>query len=250
MLMLYFSATGNSRYIARLFSAKMKFASHSIEENTDFEKLINKSGIIAFCYPIYGSRVPRPMREFVSQHIDALRDKKLIIFCTQAMFSGDGARALTDLLPKNHVDVIYAEHFTMPNNISNFFPPLQSDAKVAKILQSARNKLGKTCINISRGIVKKHGFNNASKALGLIQGAFWPRVEKICSDKVWIDDGKCTLCGLCAKICPTKNLQISMGEIITSNDNCALCSRCMNRCPQKAIAVVFPTLPKKQYRGV
>jgi hypothetical protein len=34
-------------------------------------------------------------------------------------FSGDGARALTDLFPENHVKVVYAEHFKMPNNVGN-----------------------------------------------------------------------------------------------------------------------------------
>ena len=59
------------------------------------------------------------MREFVSKYVEELKDKKLIIFCTQLFFSGDGARVFTDLLPKGYGEVIYAEHFNMPNNICN-----------------------------------------------------------------------------------------------------------------------------------
>ena len=248
MLTLYFSGTGNSRYIARLFSAKMRFAHHSIEESLDFGQLINDVEVIAFCYPIYGSRVPKPLRDFVAQHIDALHGKKLIIFCTQAIFSGDGARAFIDLLPKNHVKVIYAEHFTMPNNISNFYLPLQGNNRVAKILQNTRNKLGKACVDIARGIVKKRGFSSISRGLGLVQGVFWPPIEKICAERVWVND-KCTKCRLCIKICPMNNFHTFDGEVRTKG-NCALCSRCMNHCPQKAIAVAFYRFPKAQYKGI
>ena len=119
MLMLYFSGTGNSKYIANLFSKKVNAKCYSIEENIDFKKEIKRHNTIAFCYPIYASNVPRIMREFVSKYVEELKDKKLIIFCTQLFFSGDGARVFTDLLPKGYGEVIYAEHFNMPNNICN-----------------------------------------------------------------------------------------------------------------------------------
>lgn len=120
MIMLYFSCTGNSKYIANMFSDKMDIQCHSIEEKIDFKSLIDKHETIAFCYPIYGSYVPRIMRDFVQGKVDKLKNKKLIIFCTQLMFSGDGARSFTDLLPDGYGEVIYAEHFNMPNNICNF----------------------------------------------------------------------------------------------------------------------------------
>ena len=41
MLMLYFSGTGNSKYIANLFSKKVNAKCYSIEENIDFKKEIS-----------------------------------------------------------------------------------------------------------------------------------------------------------------------------------------------------------------
>ena len=126
MLMLYFSGTGNSKYIAELFcnvinthlsqsaSAGLPSQCFSIEEMIDFEQLISSHEIIGFCYPIYGSRVPRVMREFVKKYFNFLKEKKVIIFCTQWIFSGDGARVFTDMFPRNFIKVIYAEHFLMP----------------------------------------------------------------------------------------------------------------------------------------
>ncbi|MHB1152933.1 MAG: EFR1 family ferrodoxin [Eubacteriales bacterium] len=131
MLMLYFSGTGNSKYIAETFSNRMNALCYSIEEPRTFGDIIKQNEIIGFCFPTYGSRIPRIMRAFVLRHINQLKSKKLIIFCTQLMFSGDGARVFTDLLPKNHVEVIYAEHFNMPNNLCNF--PVFKVTVVSKI---------------------------------------------------------------------------------------------------------------------
>ncbi|MCL2185848.1 MAG: flavodoxin domain-containing protein [Treponema sp.] len=84
MLMLFFSGTGNSKYIAELFCRKINTIPvsqcYSIEENVDFGKLISSYETIGFCYPIYGSRVPRIMREFAGKYIEFLKDKKNYYF--------------------------------------------------------------------------------------------------------------------------------------------------------------------------
>jgi hypothetical protein len=179
MLMLYFSGTGNSKYIAETFSRYMDAKCHSIEEQLDYDQLLASEETIAFCYPIFGSRVPRIMREFVVQHIESLKNKKLIIFCTQMMFSGDGARVFTNMFPRGDIEVIYAEHFFMPNNVNNlFFLPLASKERIAKQIKAADRKMQIVCQNITAGIVKKRGFNIISRGLGLLQGVFVPGWEK------------------------------------------------------------------------
>ena len=249
MLMLYFSGTGNSKYIAELFCQRMNGIFHSIEDNIDFNNLIASEEIIGFCYPIYGSRVPRIMREFAKSHMELLKGKQVIIFCTQMYFSGDGARAFTDIFPRGFVQVIYAEHFLMPNNVCNMFiTPLPSEKSIKKYIIKAEKKMQTVCDKITNGIIKKRGFNPMSRALGLIQGTLYPKLEKIGLDKVWINDS-CTKCNLCVSACPMNNLENENGKIVSKN-NCTLCYRCINRCPQKAISVYFRGKVKKQYKGL
>ncbi|MCL2372462.1 MAG: flavodoxin domain-containing protein [Defluviitaleaceae bacterium] len=107
MLTLFFSGTGNTEYIARAFSQKMQYHCLSIEDEADFPAEIAAADTLAICYPIYGSRVPLIMREFVARHMDIFRGKKLVILVTQLIFSGDGARVLCDIFPAGHVEVIY-----------------------------------------------------------------------------------------------------------------------------------------------
>jgi len=249
MLMLYFSGTGNSKYVAELFASEMNAACHSIEESVDFGLMISESDRIAFCYPVYMSRVPRIMREFVSRHLGVLKGKKVIIFCTQLILSGDGARSFAALFPNNYVEVIYAEHFFMPNNVNNVpILPMPSEKTIASCINSAKRKMAKVCADIRQGKVKKRGFNPLSRLLGLPQGVFMSKTEQLANKSIRVD-ADCTVCGLCVKICPTNNLAVNEGKII-HNHNCTMCYRCINKCPKMAISVLFQGKVKKQYRGI
>ena len=260
MFTLYFSATGNTKYIAELFSDKIGATCLSIEADADFASEITSHDTIAFCYPIYGSRVPRIMREFVEKHMDNLQGKKIVILVTQMMFSGDGARVFTDMFADDAVQVIYAEHFNMPNNICNT-PILKhaSKRKIEKYKAKTEKKMARVCKDIENGTIRKRGFSKLSILLGSTQGKTWQgdsknphlnknSMEQKAKSAVKIHDD-CNSCGLCVKICPMRNLQMQ-DETLQHLNNCTLCYRCVNRCPQKAITVLFHRRPKWQYRGL
>ena len=259
MLILYFSGTGNTEHVAQLFSKKTGAKCLSIETDTDITAELKSHDTLAFCYPIYGSRVPRIMREFVVRHIPDIAHKKLIILVTQTLFSGDGARVFTDMFWEDTVNVIYAEHIHMPNNICN--TPLlwpTSQRKIEKYKRKAEMKIAQICSDIEKGVVKRRGFSRISQWLGNIQGRAWQgdskdnniqaSLEQKAKDSVKIHN-HCSICGLCIKICPAKNLA-TKGEAIEQLNNCTVCYRCVNRCPQKAITVLFHKIPKWQYKGL
>ena len=260
MVTIYFSGTGNTKYIAELFSRIMGTECLSIEEEANFSMLINSHDTIIFCYPIYGSRVPLIMREFVAAHLTELKGKRIAIFVTQLMFSGDGARVLCDLFPSGHIEVIYAEHFRMPNNICNIaLLRMKNSKNIKKRLIRAEKTMENVCRNIKAGIVKKKGFSAVSRLLGKIQGKPWQgdsknafaeesSMENRAKHGIKIDND-CTICKVCVEICPMKNLETKNGAISHKN-NCTACYRCVNRCPQKAITVLLHNKPKWQYKGI
>ncbi len=249
VLTLYFSGTGNSKYVAELFAARMGGGSHSIEEKADFGGLIQTADAVAFVYPVYASRVPRIMREFAKAHAESLRGKRLVILCTQMGFSGDGARCFTDLLPKGTYAVLYAEHIMMPNNINNLWVFLKTGEKrVRRLADKARRTVERIGGDIEAGVVKRRGFNVGSRILGLLQGAFLPYMERVSSDAVRIG-ADCTGCGLCVKRCPMHNLTLENGKA-AAHGNCTECYRCTNLCPERAIRVYFKAKAKWQYRGI
>lgn len=248
MVIVYFSGTGNSEYIARSFAAQMDCACYSIEEPVDFTAVLKEQQTVAVCYPIYGSCVPALMRDFARRHAALLAEKRLIVFCTQMMFSGDGAKAFTRLLPS--CKVIYAEHFNMPNNISNFalFPVTEKERLRKKAKADA--KMARVCRDIKNGVVFLRGWSRASQLLGYLQNTFWPGVERKKASSFRAGDS-CNGCGLCAKKCPASNLvQQEPRKKPIQQNCCILCYRCVNLCPQKAATVLLHAPVKTQYKGI
>lgn len=247
MVVFYFSGTGNSKFIAEQFAEKMGAECHSIEEKIDFKKLFDTVDTVAVVYPIYGSCVPRIMREFAERYLDELKEKKLIIFCTQMLFSGDGARAFARLIPNCEKQILYAEHFKMPNNICNYplFPMTKKELETKP--ERAVKRLDEICNDIKNGVIKKRGWNLFSALLGKTQNVAYPKIEENARHSFHADD-TCIKCGLCVKICPMNNLEIVNGQVI-QKDNCTVCYRCVNACPKQAATVYIKTKPKRQYKG-
>ena len=248
MIVLYFSGTGNSAYVAKGFAQRMGADCHSIEENLDFAALLAAHDTVAVCYPIYGSCVPRILRDFTARYSPALTEKKLIILCTQMMFSGDGARAFARLLPGCEGNVLYAEHFNMPNNISNFwlFPVREGERRRKQ--RTADRKLERVCRDIQNGVIKRRGWGRFSALLGRVQNSSWPAIEEKQKGSFQADSD-CNRCGACVRRCPVGNLELTQAGV-AQKDNCILCYRCVNLCPQKAATVLVHTKPKRQYKGI
>jgi ferredoxin len=57
------------------------------------------------------------------------------------------------------------------------------------------------------------------------------------SSKLKIDNDKCIGCGLCAKLCPMKNITIKEHKAV-SGDQCTMCYRCINKCPGQALTLL------------
>lgn len=58
--------------------------------------------------------------------------------------------------------------------------------------------------------------------------------------KVYIDEGTCTQCSQCARICPTEVLRMEGGRVRIRTDSplgCIACGHCMMVCPEESIAV-------------
>ncbi len=244
MVTIYFSGTGNSEFLANKFSSEMMCKCYSIEDKVDFNRIIKENDVIALCYPIHFSKAPVLFMNFVSKHKDIFKGKKIISLCTQQFYSGDGARSIFDLL--EDVEVIYAEHFNMQNNITSW----PSYYKLTKrnnerCLRGVEKKVALVANDVKNGKVKLKGFSEFSKLLGRGQHISPEKVKEKQLKAVRVNDS-CVLCRKCVKYCPTRNLNIESGKVI-DNGECTFCMRCVNICPKKSLTVLIHGKVKEQY---
>lgn len=244
-LVLYFSGTGNTRYVANKAAGIFNGPVFSIEEKQNYEKLIASSARVILCFPIYHSVAPIIMKEFVTRYKKVFSGKEIIIFSTQQCFSGDGAMSIVSCLPKT-CRVIYAQHFNMPSNIGNI--PLYSiltKGDIKKAVVRADKKLREAAEEIKKGIIRKRGASRFAKLLGKTQNFSEKKLYETKRNDVRVTK-ECIACGRCVRSCPAHNLTLESG-VITSHNQCIFCYRCVNICPKKAITVLIHSKVRFQY---
>lgn len=250
MLTIYFSGTGNSRYIARRFSQVMQGECLSIEDQADFSVRMRAHTRLAVCYPIHNGGVPRIMREFAAAYRDDFRGKQMILLCTQMLSSCDGACAFTDLFPDNWFTVIYADHFLMPGNLCNILPSWTYGPRLTQWEKERANaKIHRIEQHLRQHRVRQRGSGPVSRLLGT-----WRRQNQssdAAASRGNVHVGpECSGCGTCAGQCPAGNLVLNGHGPVMANNNCMHRYRCVNLCPQKAITVAFHRPVIHQYPGI
>ncbi|HSW36302.1 MAG TPA: EFR1 family ferrodoxin [Candidatus Limnocylindrales bacterium] len=255
-VIFYFSGTGNtwwvSEELARLLGERgMKVQPYSIEKLKpgEADRLIQDCDLAGFGYPIYGSDLPLIMKDFITE-LRKVDQKLAFVYCTQWLWSGDGARVGATFLGPKGFKVGWGEHILMPNNVTvNFLPfPYTNDRrKIDFVLVKASRRLARFANQIVADRYFRRGFNLASFLLGCFQRVPFRLTFNRFRDDVKVNSNLCVKCGSCARLCPSGNLVCKDGEIITTGQ-CILCLRCYNFCPAQAVA--YRNQVHKKTRGI
>jgi ferredoxin len=180
----------------------------------------------------------------------AVHQKIAFTFCTQWLFSGDGAAYGARQLAKKGFIVLWQAHFMMPNNITDLrILDHKSPYDYSKIATSVHKKAKRLVQAIIDHREQRFGSNVFSLLLGLTQRFPFEKMDRVAFARaVNIKDVWCTRCGICVKLCPTKNLFKDQNKIQTLG-NCTLCYRCVNHCPTQAIRLATKQRVKYPYLG-
>ncbi|MBU0996569.1 MAG: EFR1 family ferrodoxin [Firmicutes bacterium] len=253
IVLFYFSGTGNTYYVAKKIMEYFRKSDicdlYSIEKHlADGSDLIESADIVGIGYPIYGSSLPKIVKDFISSLKTS--NKIAFTFCTQLMFSGDGAAYGGRLLKKRGFVVKWQEHFNMPNNITDIrILTLRHKMNYQKIEKRISYKTRKFVQRILSERPYKKGSNFFSLLLGLSQRVAYEKMElNAYPNAIRIKEELCNGCTLCTLICPTNNLEMKDG-IAVSKDYCTLCYRCINHCPKKAMYMILKKGVKHPYHG-
>ncbi len=207
-------------------------------ENNEVIRYIGNEEITVFGYPVYYSNLPKIVRDFIVDNRSIWQNKKVFIISTMGLFSGDGAGCAARLFKKHGATVLGGLHVKMPDCIGDVKLLKKSLDENRKIVSEADSKIDSAAENFKAEKYTKNGLNIFCRIAGLFgQRLYFGHKTKHYYTKIKIDKDKCIKCGLCASLCPMKNINITNDKIVFEN-KCTMCYRCFANCPKQAITII------------
>ena len=283
-MIFYFSGTGNTRWAAiKLASAtqdrlvdiaeEMRRMKTSGAEKT--EPFILKEGErLGFVFPVHGWRVPRLVREFISRLQISLTESSsdktstlsgattflpfVYAVCTAGDSIGLTIDNLNDTLSANTTlhnlgisKVSSAYSLIMPESYVGLpFMDVDPKEKEIKKKEASAQELEVICEEVFN---RKEGINRLIKGpipwfFTKVIGGFFEHVL-ITDKRFHVTKEKCVKCGICANVCPVRDIEGGKGEMPKwlHHKDCLTCFCCYHHCPHHAIEFGHQTQKKGQY---
>ena len=263
----YFSGTGNTWWVTQKIKEVFEEKGNSVEifsierKDLNWDELLpialRESDIIGVGFPVYGSRIPNNMRNWVQKTLnkyskDYQNSLRAFVFDTMAMFSGDPPLLMKKLLKKGGFKVKQAINIRTLSNLPQMKRIMTWDKKKQEeIFFKAEKKIRKfvdIIIENKKWLMRRDPF---TRLVAIFQrvGFIWE--ENYFRKLFKIDKEICNLCNICVNYCPVDNLTIEETEdkpIINYGPDCVFCMRCFNNCPVNAIIVMKRTRDFEKYR--
>ena len=211
----YFSGSGNSFYVSLELSKYININSLYYIPELDISKLNDYDEIIIVA-PVYNLNIPKNVQDFIRR---LKFEGRFYVILNSTGFFGKSARHVKRLFRQSHLSLASIKRVIMPSSHStlSFSPKFIAKA----IISISEGKIRRVAERIKRNENKNLKLKSAGKIKRYVgYSAF--------SAHLSVSD-KCTRCGDCVKVCPTKNIKESHGTIVFS-DKCIACHACYNRC--------------------
>jgi len=226
-MLFYFTATGNSLFVAKQFEENPISIPQIINNlNLDFED--EKIGVVL---PVYGGEPPKIVLNFLKKA--TFKTDYFYVILTYGKDDSDAPEYLANLCKEFGLHIDYIQSILMVDNYLPSFDMLEEkaiDKKIDEQLKAALKDVKE----------RKKEIPEASQ-----EGRdFHARAAKIFADNPSIINGeqititeKCVGCGICVRVCPVGNIYIEDGIAKRKKETCEFCLACAHHCPNIAITL-------------
>jgi Pyruvate/2-oxoacid:ferredoxin oxidoreductase delta subunit len=230
-IIYWFSGTGNSLAVAKELARQCG----DTELVSMAKALRNPSPSaerIGLVFPVYAFCPPALVARFVAK-LNAKQDSYIFSVITYAGSPGGTLTVLRRLLQKRGLDLDASWGVKMPENYPPFggAPAPEKQQTVNVVAAEKINKIAAELQQSPRGRYEK------TKAVwNLVSRMMFPVFQKraASADRSFRADKKCNGCGICAQVCPVKDIEMIDGKPKWL-EHCEQCYACFHWCPQKAV---------------
>lgn len=240
-LILFFTATGNSLYIARELAGEGGTLL-SIAQETHRENPVYEADEIGIVCPIFCFIPPTIVQEFI----------KKATFHAQYLFciGTYGANSTifpeyTQKLAKEHgKEMNYINTIRMVDNYLPYYDMVQQKAEDKHIPEQLAEV--KAAINSRTNFIRPVNEQEKGLCEGYYRHSGRDRVNPTFtrSEKIFFTTDACIGCSVCQSVCPHESWSVVDGKGKPEGD-CETCFACVHNCPSKAISII-PTPPEPE----
>jgi ferredoxin/flavodoxin len=252
MEIYYFSGTGNSLVVARDMAETLHAGLTPVASMLDQESVNSEADGIGFVFPIYDFKSPRIVEEFIRklENIDA---KYLFAVCTYGIAPSHSLKYLDKVLKScgGHLSAGFA--VGMPHNGIGCGALTQAERE--RMLENWKDRREAVCDYVSarqEGTIESGGLFSSLFRPSFIRMApsalklFVRMALKGTKSLAFTTSKDCNGCGVCARICPVRNIEMA-GDKPAWSDHCAGCFACLHWCPKEAISLGGSDMNMKPY---
>lgn len=239
-MIFYFSATGNSKYVAERIADALGEQSVSIAQcaaNNAYAFQARPGEAVGIVSPTYFWGLPVIVRDFLKK---LTLSSSGYVYCvaTYGTTTGQAGAFIDRYQPLN---ARYSVR--MPDTWTPVFDLTDAET-IAQINLSAEPQIDGV---IERIKSRETGDFMQNKIPMPLAKAFYATYDIQRRTARFSVESNCTGCGLCAKKCPVNAIEMRYGKPVFVKDRCALCLGCLHRCPSFAIQYGKNTKKHGQY---
>jgi len=246
-MILYFSGTGNSRYIAELLAEKTKDNILSLNQLIKHNKNeITSDKPWVFICPTYAWRPPKVVFDFIKNSA-FIGSKKVYFLLTCGVNTLNSIHYIRKCCEEKKWELLGFLEFIMPDNYIVLSGGKYSNEKIKEQLVLAEEKINQFADTISFGnslpVFRKNGGIIGKLVSGPINHLFY---RFLIDGKGFYATSACVECKKCVAICPLNNIEMDSNKPYWNN-NCTHCMACIGHCPTGAIEYKNRTQGKERY---
>ncbi|MBQ9010255.1 MAG: EFR1 family ferrodoxin [Clostridia bacterium] len=228
-MIIYFSATGNCKYVAKRLSEAMGQETVFIPDCMNRDGWAFEDEAIGIISPTYFWGLPSMVKEFLSRA--SFHTDYLFFVSTYGTTTGASGKMADRAIRGKKIDAYYSVR--MADTWTPIFD-LSTPEKVAKFTEKTEEEIGDLIEKV------RNRYHNDRMSPGvpaavvdlIAQPMYNAFVRK--TSNLHVDDS-CIGCGLCERKCPVKAIEMRNKKPVWVREKCVMCLGCLHRCPKFAI---------------